>query len=64
MIIQGGPTDSPTFVMNMEFRYGHRSGRMIAHSKAENVEFLSIIIKNLTDLVSKRNLAFLNIFGK
>jgi hypothetical protein len=37
---------------------------MIAHSKAENVEFLSIIIKNLTDLVSKRNLAFLNIFGK
>ncbi len=42
--IQGGATDSTTFVMVTECRHGHQSGRTIAYSKAENVEFLSIII--------------------
>jgi hypothetical protein len=42
--VQGGATDSPTFVMVTECRHGHQSGRTIAHSKAENVEFFAITI--------------------
>ncbi len=42
--IQDGTTDSPAFVMVTECRHGYQWGRTIAHSKVENVEFLSIII--------------------
>ncbi len=42
--VQGVTTDSPTFVMAIEFRCGHQPGRTIAHSKAENVEFFPIVI--------------------
>ncbi len=42
--IQGVTTDTATFVKAIELIYGHQSGHTIAHSKADNVEFLFIII--------------------
>ncbi len=44
IIVQGGATDTATFVLVTECRHGHQSGRTIAHSKAENVEFFAITI--------------------